>query len=236
MTDYSLLRSQKNEVLELIKQSTLDPYNFSWSVERSRKTVERSRKTNESGVPVTISILKYNNTPYYFIFEILKGSHFSIYSPGGDKLHESQYPGNWKIELEYVRKWLTYIQREVEQPDLWEDLLKQKIAYDETISPDTGNEPFSTFQAGQIIEGIENIRKYLLNEFKGDQSAEGLINQKLDYLIGASKRQGRNDWFHTSIGVFVGIATALAMSPDQTKQVWFMLKNAISGIIKLLPF
>ncbi len=131
---------------------------------------------------------------------------------------------------------MIYLKREVEEPDLWEDLSKQKLSYDETISPDIINEPFSIHQAEQIADGIENIRRYLLNEFKGEQNAEKIINQKLDYLIDASKRQGRKDWFHTCIGVFFSMATALTMSPDQTKQIWIILKNAISGIIKLIPF
>ena len=228
MLEYTLMRSQTNEVLELVKETTMDPYNFSWSE-------ENSRLSDEHGLPLTVSKLRYENSPYYFLFDLHKKMHYSFYSPGEDKLHDQRYPGSWDSQLSDVKKWLSYLEREVHQPDLWDDLVKQKIAYDQKISPDTANEPFSVSQAGQIAEGIENIRKYLLDEFQDDSDSKGLINEKLNYLIDASKRQGRKDWFHTCIGVFAGIATALAMSPDQTKNMWTLLKSAVSGILKLLP-
>ena len=229
MVDYNLMRSQKNEVLELIKATTLDPYNFNWST-------EHSTLSDESEMPLIVSKLSYNNSPFYFIFDLHKKKHYSFFSPGHDKLHDQQYPGNWDNQLYYVQKWLTYLEREVSQPDLWEELEKYRMSYDGKISSDSGNAPFTIPQFNQLVEGIENIRGYLLGEFKDSLKAEEMINQKLDYLVGASKRQGREDWFHTCIGVFVGIATALAMSPEQSKHIWSLLKDAVSGILRLLPY
>lgn len=229
MLDCKLMRSQKNEILELIKATTLDPYNFSWST-------EQSRLSNSEGIPSAVSKINYNNSRYYFVFDFHKNEHRSFFSPGEEKLREQQFPGSWKNQLYYVKNWLAYLEREVFQPDMWEDLETHRISYGEKISPDTGNEPFTIAQVEQIVRGIESIRSYLLDEFKDSSDAEELINQKLNYLVGASKRQGRQDWFHTCIGVFVGIATALAMSPDQSKHIWALLKNAVSGILKLIPY
>ena len=228
MIENTLMKSQKNEILELIKQTSLDPFNFRWSD-------ENSQMSDENGMLLIVSKLSYDNSPYYFLFDLHKNSHHSFYSPGESKLHEQQYPGGWDHQIGYVEKWLKNLGREVSQPDLWDDLSKQKIAYDQKIHPEMTNEPFSVSQAEQITKGIENIRKYLLEEFENDSDSRNLINEKLDYLIDASKRQGRTDWFHTCIGVFAGIATALAMSPDQTKNMWALLKSTITGILRLLP-
>lgn len=229
MIDCNLMRSQKNEILELIKTTALDPYNFSWTKVDSRLSVE-SRNS------LLVSKIRYNNSPYYFIFDLLDNQHYSYYSPGEDKLHENEYPGGWDLQLKNVKKWLAYLERELSQPDLWEDLEKHRISYDEKIASDSGNEPFTVAQVEQLAEGIENIRSYLFNEFKDLSEAKNLINHKLDYLVEASKRQGRVDWFHTCIGVFVSIATALAMSPEQSKHIWTLLKNAVSGILRLVPY
>jgi hypothetical protein len=229
MIDWNLMRSQKNEILELLKTTTLDPFNFSWTSVDSRLSVE-------SEMSLTVSKLNYNNSSYYFVFDIHKNQHYSFYSPGEDKLHDRKYPGGWDQQLYYVQNWLTYLEREVSQPDMWEELERHRISYDNKIASDTSNEPFTVAQVDQLVEGIENIRRYLLNEFKGSSKAEDLINKKLDYLVGASRRQGRNDWFHTCLGVFVGIATALSMSPEQSKHIWTLLKSAVSGILRLLPY
>ncbi len=228
MIENVLMRSQKNEILEWIKETSLDPFNFTWSD-------EISKLSSQNGLPLAVSKLSYDNSPYYFIFDLHKERHYCFYSPGENKLHEQQYPGAWNLQVGYFNKWLKNLEREISQPDLWDNLVKQKIAYDQKVHPEVTNEPFSVSQADQIANGLENIRKYLLAEFENDTDSKKLINEKLDYLTDASKRQGRTDWFHTCIGVFVGIATALAMSPEQTKNMWELLKNAISGILRLLP-
>jgi hypothetical protein len=228
MIEYTLMISQKNKILELIKKTTLDPFNFRWSD-------EISRLSSEKRLPLIVSKLSYDNSPYYFLFDFYKERHYCFFSPGNNKLYDKQFSRVWDQQIGYVKEWLRSLEREVSQPDLWGDIVRQKIAYDQKISPDTANEPFSVSQAEQIAEGIENIRKYLLDEFQDDSKSKELINENLDYLIDASKRQGRKDWFHTCIGVFAGIATALAMSPDQANNMWSLLKSAISGILKLLP-
>ncbi|HEA69830.1 MAG TPA: hypothetical protein ENI07_23915 [Desulfobacterales bacterium] len=228
MDEYTLMTSQKNEILELIRGTTLDPFNFKWSDEDSKFLVEDNRF-------VIVSKLSYEDSPYYFIFDLSNQGHYSLFSPGEDRPHDRQNPGSWLIQKGFVMQWLGYLEREMRQPDLWDDIVKQKIAYDQKVSPDTANEPFLVSQAEQIAEGIEKIREYLLDAFQDDSSSKELINEKLDYLIDGSKRQGRIDWFHTCMGVLGGIATALAMSPDQTKNMWVLLKSAVSGILKLLP-
>jgi hypothetical protein len=227
MGEYTLMTSQKNSVLECIKHTTLDPFNFRWSKVTSQHTIA-------DGKYARVSKLSYINTDYYFIFDLIKGQHYCLFSPGQEKLHDSQYPGSWFFVLEYIKKWLEYIEREIRQPDLWDELAKHKISYDGNIAKETTNEPFSVSQAQQITGGIEKIRIYLVNEFKDDYNSKELINEKLDYLVDATKRQGRKDWFHTCIGVFVSMATALAMSPEQTNNIWMILKTAVSGIIKLI--
>lgn len=228
MNEYTLMTSQRNEILELIKQTSLDPFNFRW-------TEANSQLSEQNLLPLTVSKLSYDNSPYYFLFDLYENQHYSFYSPGQSKLHEQAQPGIWNGQIVYVKNWLKYLEREVNQPDLWDDLIKQKMLYDQKISPDTANEPFSVSQAGQIAKGIENIRKYLIDEFQDDSDSKELINEKLDYLIDASKRQGRKDWFHTGIGIFMSITTALAMSPDQTKNMLALFKSAITGILRLLP-
>lgn len=95
MADYTLLRSQKNDILEIIRKYELDPYNFNWSI-------KPSRFKGEGGKLFNISIISYDNTEYYFIFDIQNGNHYSIFSPGGDKLHEHRFPGSWEGQLQYV--------------------------------------------------------------------------------------------------------------------------------------
>jgi hypothetical protein len=228
MSEYMLLRSQRNTVLALIKQYEVDPFNFSWSEVESKYTSERS-------LSVEVSRLSYKDTEFYFQFDFLRGEHYAIFSPGEQTLVEEQYPEKWSFQLNYVKNWLMYLKREIEKPDLWAELAKYQLPPGEQLSTEMGNEPFTAQQFDQIAEGLRKVRAYLEAEFDFNEQQQRLIGEKLDYLLAAAKRQGRKDWLHTSIGVIFTLATALAFSPEQAKTIWNILKVALSGIIQLLP-
>jgi len=96
MGNYTLMISQKNEILELIRGTTLDPFNFKWSDEDSKFLVEDNRF-------VIVSKLSYEDSPYYFIFDLSNQGHYSLFSPGEDRPHDRQNPGNWPIQKGNVR-------------------------------------------------------------------------------------------------------------------------------------
>ena len=118
---------------------------------------------------------------------------------------------------------------------MWDELVKYQLPPGEQISRGIGNEPFTAQQVDQIAESLKKIREYLELELDLDVQQKTLVNEKLDYLLEASKRQGRKDWLHTSIGVIFTLAIALAFSPEQARTIWNILKVAVSGIIQLLP-
>jgi len=230
MSEYSLilLKSQSNEVFNLVKESELDPFNFSWSEEDSKYT------STKAGLSVPVSRLSYEDGCFYFQFDVHKGRHYAIFSPGSDKLFEEQYPGDWSGQLAYVRMWLRYLRREIEQADLWGELSKYQLPPGERLSNDIGNAPFSSGQVDAIAEGLGKVRFYLEAEFNLNEEQQKLVNEKLDYLLGAAKRQGRKDWLHTAIGVIFTLAIGLSCTPEQAKTLWNILKVAVSGIIQLL--
>lgn len=223
-----ILTSQKNDVLDLIKNSNLDPFNFKWSEADSRFSKSRA------GYSAGVSLLKYEKTQFYFKFDFGTEGHYAIFSPGEDQVVEERNTGDWANQREYAIRWLSYLKREVEQPDLWEELAKYQLPPGEKISPDVTNEPFTVHQIEQISAGIINIRAYLEVEFDLENQKD-TVNEKLEYLIDAAKRQGRKDWFHTSIGVIFSLAIALSMSPEQARTIWNFLKDAVVGIIQFLP-
>lgn len=228
MSQSTLLVSQKNQILELIKNTSFDPFNFEWSEVYSSFSNTRNK--------LTVSEISYKNSNFYYVFDFKNDKNYSIFSPGKDQLNGQEYPGNWEHQMQYFVKWLSYLEREVSQPDQWEVLEKQKLEWANKFEPDSSNEQFTFPQVQQIENGLTKIKEYLIKEKGNDKFAEEIINKKLDYLIDAAKRQGKNDWFHTCIGVFSGISVALSLSPEQTHNIYISLKSTFSGILKLLPF
>ena len=222
MYEYSLLKSQRNQVLELIKSMGMDPFNFTWSTTDSCKEIETS-----------VPLLEYGDGEYYFQFDMWGDDKYSAYSPGQDGIDETKLPGDWDGQLNNVAIWLGCLKREVEEPDLWSDLEKYRIEEDKDVLSHVINEPFTANQAEQIQIGLLKVRSHLEQFTKDNKSQSDFVNSQLEYLADAAKRQGKRDWLHTSIGVIMTITTALALAPDEAKNIWNILKATIGGIVQL---
>jgi len=104
----TILKSQQNEVLKLIQGFKLDLARFKWSVEPSVATKD-----------LAVSRLSYRGTEFFFQFGYKERKEFAILSPDTDKLVDLQYPGSWDSQKRYCLIWLGYLQREMNEPDLW---------------------------------------------------------------------------------------------------------------------
>jgi hypothetical protein len=224
MKDFSLLISQKNEVLKLIEEVGLDSSCFIWSEVPSRKIAE----TN-------VLKIMYVNHDFFFQFDTLLDHHYAIFSPGRDKRIEEENTGSWEFQKRTITRWLSYLKREISQSDLWENISSYKPLIDTVLTNDLSNELFDNQQITQIVLGLSQTKHYIEEHELATVDQMVIVNEKLDYLIDTVQRQGKRDWIYTLIGVFVTIGTALALAPEQAKALWIFIKNAIINGILLLP-
>jgi hypothetical protein len=154
-SEHKLLRSQKNEVLEAIKSSGLDPFNFKWSEDDSQCMMD------DDFSRASVERLSYEDLIFYFQFDYLQGKRYAIFSSGRERCVEEQSTGAWTGQLTYVRNWLTYLKRELAQPDLWDELFKYQLPPGAKLTADIGNEPFTVKEAEQLSEGIRKVRAYI---------------------------------------------------------------------------
>ena len=182
MYEYKLLKSQRNQVLDLIKSIGLDSFNFSWSMTDSVNEVETS-----------VPLLEYEDGEYYFQFDTLSEKQYSAYSPGQNGADETKYPGTWDLQLRDVAVWLSCLKKELDEPDLWDEIEKYRIEEDSDVLAHIVNEPFTANQAEQIQIGILKVRSYLEEFTKGNDAQKAFVNEQLNYLVDAAKRQGKRD-------------------------------------------
>ncbi|HHX60329.1 MAG TPA: hypothetical protein GX707_06280 [Epulopiscium sp.] len=213
-----LMISQKNQLLEIIKRRELDPFNFEWGKEVGRKE--------------KISCLEYKDTEYLFGVKISEGNFNCLYSPGYNIRYETETQYSWNDTVQCFSKWLTYLAREISQPDLWEQLEKIKEFSDIEYELEDNMQQFTHQEFKQIQAGIEGIKGYLLNVVNNDDEDSKIINGKLDYLIESSERMGKKDWANIFYGTMVSLSISLALDPGQGQAMYQLFKNAVSGIIK----
>ncbi len=223
MSEYLLLKSQKNEKFKLNKNEGSDPANFIWT------EIDSFWLGGEE-----VNKIEYIDSDFFFKFDFRLNENYCSYSPGEARKVDEKYPGSWEGIKDYVSNWLSYLRREIDQPDFWADIAKYQIPVDSEIKGDVANEPFTAYQAEQIIESLNNVRAFLHENELVSEEHQTFVKDKLNYLEEAVKRQGRLDWIHTCIGGITTIAVALALSPEQVNTIWGFIKSTIAGLSKLL--
>jgi len=229
MANLVLLTSQKNQVLRLVKDSGLDPFNFEWSEILSERSIVPELFSGD-----TVSMIEYKDSDFCYVFDFKNGKHYAEFSPGKETQTEHQFPGNWDLQIAYVEKWLNYLNREISEPDLWASLANSRLDCTLNIDPQEDNKPFTFTEVNQITTGVNEMRQYLESEFSDVKNANEIIGNKLDYLVDAAKRQGRKDWLHTCIGVLASLGTALGLTNEHGTRLFQILKSAVTGIVRLL--
>lgn len=224
-----LMRSQKNEVFDVIKEEGFYPSFFEWSVVKSSFSND-----------CEVSRLNYIDSEYFYTFDMYvnqfypgyEGKHYAIYSPGFESKVEEQHPESWDRHTIYIKRWLSYLRREIGQPDLWSEISKYKLDFE--ISEEVQNSKFSPNEIEKIKDGINQVRDYLEERELVDKEQNELINEKLDYLIEASKKQGRRDWILMLLGVLFTFFTGLPLKQEEIKGIMNIIKATVSDGIKYL--
>lgn len=222
MEPNTLLKAQKNDVLTIIKSTHLDPLKFRWDV-------MQSIFGNKPKTPVLI----YGEGKYFFKFDFLGTKHHADYSPGEEHFNSKELTETWNVQLVCVHTWLMSLEKEVNDPDLWSELEKYRITEDPGFTEGSTNDPFTVHEVEQIELCLDTIKENLEPHIKDNVQHRDFVDKKLNYLADAAKRQGRRDWIHTSIGVIVTISIALALAPEEARNIWSVLKTAFSEMLKL---
>ena len=152
----------------------------------------------------------------------------SKWEPGEQTRVDSYYWDNWSDQLSWFRSWLNYLKREIESPDLWAEISKEAQVLEAAASSDTSNAPFSLEEKAYIVQGINEIKQYLLTAHKLDPE---LVESRLKYLIESSERVGRKDWINLLISVLVGIVINAALPPEATRELFRFVGTVLRQII-----
>lgn len=216
---YTLLRSQRRQVFDILREIGLEPADFSWA------------EREELGGAIIVSKLNYREGSYHFQFSWHELSSWCVLCPGRYRSIEYEHPMNWKEQEASFRAWGQCLKREIESPDPWAELAKYKIVIG-VESPDTVvNEPISAYEAEQIGGGLVRLAKRVEKELTLDNQSAELVRAKLNYLAEAAKRQRSRDWVYQAMGVCITTAMSLSQPPDKAGALWQLMKAEVGRFI-----
>jgi len=224
-----LLKTQKNEVFDILLNESLEPADFTWSQERGELLPN-----------LLVSRLNYRSGHFYFKFDFALSSHgrnfvyYCIFTPGGKTILHKDYPDDWTQQKEHIRSWAKRLKQEIEAPDLWQEIEKYRPTFSLVPPSKLLNEPIPAYEAEDIGESLRGLAGKIESQFKLSSEQTEFVRSKLNYLADAAKRQGRLDWVHTCIGVLITVAMGLALAPEEAGRLWQLVRNLLGKFIHLI--
>ncbi len=217
-----LLNSQKNTLFDLIEKFGLSPSQFEFKENHSK--ISNNQLTTDL-------ILKNSN--YFFSFETgpnTSAKHYAIFCPGSEAYTESQYPGDWVFQLNYVEEWLANLVREINSPNKWSRLDNEIASIG--IKFENDENKFSFHEYEDLKQKISTLKDGIINIGLLPTQINA-INLKLDNLTELAKDMNKFDWKSLFIGTIISIIIQLYISPDNAKMLWTLIKQVFNNY--LLP-
>jgi hypothetical protein len=217
---FTLLRSQRTRVFELLQAAALEPAEFSWTKE-------------EIVGGILVSRLNYREGTYYFQFSSDELGAWCAASPGRYRAIDYEYPKDWQEQEGFFRSWMNHLKREVEVPDPWETLARYRVAVG-VLTPDGGgNEPICAEEADGIGRTLTCLGQRIGQQLKLDPEAVTLVRGKFAYLAEAARRQRSRDWTYTALGVCATTALSLSLSPERAAALWKLIETEVRHVVHL---
>ena len=205
MEESLILKSQARDIFELIKSIQLTPEDFKWETVSSNIGL------------LKVSRLVHINTNYYFQFDFVKTQHHYVCSPGNSTQVESATAGNWDNHIAAFKRWLQYLKREIEAPDLWSAIANEKVLSEVSYDNDD-NATFSMEEKLRVAHSLNEIKQYLISIQSFSPEQKQYLDARFGYLINASERLGRKDWILLAVGTLTNIIIGLSLMPDIARE------------------
>jgi hypothetical protein len=222
LKNYTLLKSQKHRVYELLQQGGLEPAEFSWVKE-------------EIAGSLIVSRLNYRDGTSYFQFSSHEVNAWCTACPGQFRHLDYEYPKSWEEQEGVFKKWVACLKREVASPDPWEELAKYRIVLGDGPAAEAANEAISAYEAGRIAAALARVGDMIVRELVLDDERAALVRSKLAYLAEAAQRQKSLDWAHTALGVYVTLGATLGIPEATLAALWEMFRSEVCQFVHMAP-
>lgn len=223
MTDARLKQTERLEVFRLITDAGFDPADFTWSQKQDH---ESFRSNMGGGDEVIVSVLFHTPTAYYMRF----GAFANEFSPGVKRRVEyDEHDLTWATRIRGCKTWLKELRKEVDAPDLWAALGKERSLSD-AASSSLENGPFTPTELGQITGALNELKHYILavHSVQGEQTE--FMERQFRYLAEAATRVGRKDWLLLLYATLVNQILTVALPPEKAQSLLQLAGTLLHGL------
>ncbi len=217
---FTLLRSQRSRVFELLQEAGLEPAEFSWAKE-------------EIAGGIVVSRLNHRDGTHYFQFSSHELNAWCVACPGRYRSMDYEYLKDWHEQEGVLRNWAACLKREIEIPDPWGRLAKYQAVLGMEPPDNVVNEPISAYEADNVRRVLTRLGERIGQELKLDGEAVALVRGKFAYLAEAARRERSRDWVYMALGVCATVAMSLSLSADGAAALWGLMQNEVGRVAHL---
>jgi hypothetical protein len=149
----------------------------------------------------------------------------------GDEPVEERKALSWYGLTQQVGFWLAAVRRDIDTPDLWAQLQRERALLAAVSDEDIQNTPFTPAEREEIAGQLRELKDYLSGAHSLSEAQLRLLEERLDYLVDAAGRVGRKDWFLMAAGVMFSYVLAAALPPDSATHILGTLLTSIGHIL-----
>ena len=223
MEKYLLTKTQRNAVLDAIRNEGLPPDSFTWHEVKSPGYYG-------GGDAPRVSSLAHLPTQSAFTFDFnYDTGHSALFAPAVDKPSEHRNVVIWTAQLAAVRQWLAIVHQEADAPDLWAAFAGARPLAEMVHSGDV--EPFESQEIDALGRALKEIKGHFATTLELTEAQTHYLDAKLDYLQSAVARLSRTDWLHTAIGVFGTILVAMGVEAARAAELWQFVEQALGPVV-----
>jgi hypothetical protein len=148
----------------------------------------------------------------------------------GDGLPQPLRHYTWPTVVERLQRWAGEVKRDIDTPDLWAELQRDRELLTSTRYEDVENTPFTSDEQAKIAERLEQIKEYIRATYELTADQYATIDARLDHLEGAAGRVGRIDWRNQLLGVFLGLLVDAVLPAEPVRQTLIVVLRGLAGL------
>jgi hypothetical protein len=214
-----LLKTQKNELFDLISQVGLLP------------TLFHFKEYIFAGDESYVTEINVEGTHYFFRLREDFGHNFTLnYSPALDAVErEMKRLSGWNEAITHFAWWLQSLKQEMETSDKWQEAFQ--VAQQATLGADEIEDSrFTKEELTRIESAFADIRQQLTHHSSITEKELGAINSKLEYLLEEAKTRKKREWRMLFYGAFMELMIHEEVHAHIAALVLGLLKTAFQDM------
>jgi len=126
-----------------------------------------------------------------------------------------------------VEGWAKDVKEDVDTPDLWAELQREREVLTGARYDEVENTPFTSDEQAAIAERLQQTKQYVTRTYSLSDAQILHLEAKLDDIAAAAGRMGRKDWTLLVCGALLGAFVQGILPPEAVQDI---LRMTLDGL------